>query len=590
MQRASLALVIAILISGAVSPLAAGDLGETIIGRLMDALKAARRPMPPSFRYDGPFEEGGRSFHLVTGGENRDDHYVNTAWYHVDARTGEVFAYDVVSDKTTPTGLRLDLGNAPATAASPGTAATAPATGSGSAAGFPDLAAVDLAEADLRAKPARELDLLRNSLYARHGYIFKKADLQQVFAGQPWYRPVQADAAVVEKAFSARERRNLDLIMAVQKGQAPAAAVSPAPAAQVAEFIDDEGNVRDGPATQRRLLFTPARGSRAGLLERQGEWLKLSFTGQPVAIGWTHQKNVRLVTAAPAATTDIAEFIDDEGNVRDGPATQRRLLFTPPRGTRATILERQGEWLKLAFTGQPAATGWTHRKNVRFLAGNAAQAGAAQAGAAQAGAAQAGPPAAAGADPLAAFEANGHRVRERLDLDGDGTPEEISLRPAGHDPAGDATRFHLVVEKVTGTSRQCLWEDTANEFPFVIADFGVEDLAAVGDLDGDGRIEIVSTEPASDVSPVRFRLLRWDGKRFVLVRRAFLVAPGTDAEGFRWQDAEPPAEAPHAWLYSIKSPEPGRPLSAWSYWKGEATEVAGRFGPDGFHTEEPGQP
>jgi hypothetical protein len=34
-----------------------------------------------------------------------------------------------------------------------------------------------------------ELILMRNEIYARHGWVFRRADLRNHFEKQPWYRP-----------------------------------------------------------------------------------------------------------------------------------------------------------------------------------------------------------------------------------------------------------------------------------------------------------------------------------------------------------------------------------------------------------------
>ncbi|MGD0112437.1 MAG: YARHG domain-containing protein [Armatimonadota bacterium] len=60
---------------------------------------------------------------------------------------------------------------------------------------------------DLDGLSARELDLLRNEIYARHGRKFRASDLQEYFAQQSWYRTLdhetelqgkeQANAAII---------------------------------------------------------------------------------------------------------------------------------------------------------------------------------------------------------------------------------------------------------------------------------------------------------------------------------------------------------------------------------------------------------
>ncbi|MFH1076212.1 MAG: YARHG domain-containing protein [Pseudomonadota bacterium] len=45
---------------------------------------------------------------------------------------------------------------------------------------------------NLEKMQKKQLDLLRNEIYARHGYTFKNRDTQKYFAGQPWYQELQA--------------------------------------------------------------------------------------------------------------------------------------------------------------------------------------------------------------------------------------------------------------------------------------------------------------------------------------------------------------------------------------------------------------
>ena len=42
---------------------------------------------------------------------------------------------------------------------------------------------------DLLHFSASDLRLMRNEIYARHGYIFNDQNLQGYFSSQPWYRP-----------------------------------------------------------------------------------------------------------------------------------------------------------------------------------------------------------------------------------------------------------------------------------------------------------------------------------------------------------------------------------------------------------------
>jgi serine/threonine protein kinase, bacterial len=70
---------------------------------------------------------------------------------------------------------------------------------------------------DLSRLSRWELDVLRNTIYARHGRRFHRADLQAYFDQQPWYRPVYAPDAFPEGILSSVERYNSKLIASYQE-------------------------------------------------------------------------------------------------------------------------------------------------------------------------------------------------------------------------------------------------------------------------------------------------------------------------------------------------------------------------------------
>ena len=71
--------------------------------------------------------------------------------------------------------------------------------------------------AELGPLSLEELELMRNEIYARHGWIFRRPDLRNYFESQPWYRPRSANAFYsnrqVEAELSPIERRNLQIII-----------------------------------------------------------------------------------------------------------------------------------------------------------------------------------------------------------------------------------------------------------------------------------------------------------------------------------------------------------------------------------------
>ena len=59
-----------------------------------------------------------------------------------------------------------------------------------------------------------DIYILRNSIFARHGYSFRKKDLRQYFDRQEWYIPVHAN---VRSDLTALEKQNIKLLLAYEE-------------------------------------------------------------------------------------------------------------------------------------------------------------------------------------------------------------------------------------------------------------------------------------------------------------------------------------------------------------------------------------
>jgi hypothetical protein len=70
---------------------------------------------------------------------------------------------------------------------------------------------------DLRGKTPWELDLMRNQIYARHGYEFRRADLSSHFKKQEWYAPSKKGMEEVVAGLAPRERYEAQLILDFQR-------------------------------------------------------------------------------------------------------------------------------------------------------------------------------------------------------------------------------------------------------------------------------------------------------------------------------------------------------------------------------------
>lgn len=81
---------------------------------------------------------------------------------------------------------------------------------------------------DLSGKTAGDLRLMRNSIFARHGYIFKSDDLTEYFSNFPWYKPTTPN---VNNLLSPLEKENIAYIKKFEGGDT---ATAPAPKKQSA--------------------------------------------------------------------------------------------------------------------------------------------------------------------------------------------------------------------------------------------------------------------------------------------------------------------------------------------------------------------
>jgi len=72
----------------------------------------------------------------------------------------------------------------------------------------------ELNSKDVENLSKADIYILRNSIYARHGYSFKSAQLSSYFQEQSWYYPVKSD---IKKELSKIEKNNISLLMRYEK-------------------------------------------------------------------------------------------------------------------------------------------------------------------------------------------------------------------------------------------------------------------------------------------------------------------------------------------------------------------------------------
>ena len=71
--------------------------------------------------------------------------------------------------------------------------------------------------ADFADAPAVIIQLAKNEIYARHGYIFRNEDLNQYFMGCAWYEPKCTAEEFDDAVFNEYERANLELLSGIDK-------------------------------------------------------------------------------------------------------------------------------------------------------------------------------------------------------------------------------------------------------------------------------------------------------------------------------------------------------------------------------------
>ena len=87
--------------------------------------------------------------------------------------------------------------------------------------------------ADLPGMTPAQLRMLRNTVYARHGRVFREDDLRQYFAARPWYKP---ENGYSDRLLTTNDRANADLLKAFEENNG---APPRADAAEVSKDVAD---------------------------------------------------------------------------------------------------------------------------------------------------------------------------------------------------------------------------------------------------------------------------------------------------------------------------------------------------------------
>ncbi|MCB1209268.1 MAG: hypothetical protein KDK97_08075 [Verrucomicrobiales bacterium] len=127
-----------------------------------------------------------------------------------------------------------------------------------------------------------------------------------------------------------------------------------------------------------------------------------------------------------------------------------------------------------------------------------------------------------------------------VDLNGDAVREEIVMRRSGKD-ADLGEFFQVLARRADGT---VLWSSSAtmdanDPLAFGRWDFGISLPQWAGDIDADGKIEMIAPAPQSDVSPTFFRVFRWTGQSFEPLFSRALTGGIENGARYAWSENPP---------------------------------------------------
>lgn len=108
-------------------------------------------------------------------------------------------------------------------------------------------------------------------------------------------------------------------------------------------------NIRSGPGTSHNVLWKVEKYFPLRVIEKSGEWYHFEdFEGDK---GWVHQS---LVSKISAVITK-----NDACNIRSGPGTGNKIIFTVEKGIPFKVLKRKGSWIHIEHAD--GDKGWIHK-------------------------------------------------------------------------------------------------------------------------------------------------------------------------------------------------------------------------------------
>ena len=108
-------------------------------------------------------------------------------------------------------------------------------------------------------------------------------------------------------------------------------------------------NIRSGPGTSHNILWKVEKYFPLRVIKKSGEWYHFEdFEGDK---GWVHQSLVGKISAVVTK--------NDACNIRSGPGTSNKIIFTVEKGIPFKVLKREGNWIHIEHAD--GDKGWIHK-------------------------------------------------------------------------------------------------------------------------------------------------------------------------------------------------------------------------------------
>jgi len=111
-------------------------------------------------------------------------------------------------------------------------------------------------------------------------------------------------------------------------------------------------NIRSGPGTNYDILWKVEKYHPLFILKKNNGWYH--FRDFEEDEGWIHES---LVNKTPTVITK-----SETANIRSGPGTKNKILFTVDMGIPFKVLKRKGKWIRIEHAD--GDKGWIHKSLV----------------------------------------------------------------------------------------------------------------------------------------------------------------------------------------------------------------------------------